>query len=143
MTTNRAQRRALKHKAETAAARLASQCYDFEGGGLARVTDPAAIAALARAFAHLLRNGGRPLAVPISEAEAAGFPRWTAERVPGGVTWLAVGLDTELRASYALQSALGGNRALSHEAARAIALSRLAGLCATAGFPMGMTQGRA
>ncbi len=49
----------------------------------------------------------------------------------------------DYRASYALQSAIGSDPALTHEAARERALSRLAGICATAGFPMGEPMGRA
>lgn len=59
------------------------------------VTDPAAIGALTRAFTLLLRFGGDPVAVPIAEAEAAGFPLWRDDVVSGGVAWLAVGIDSE------------------------------------------------
>ena len=137
MTLNRAERRAMKHKAGEVAAKLASRCYDFQAAALVPVTDSQAIVALTRAFTLLLRAGGQPMAVPISAAEAAGFPRWAADRAPGGVTWLAVGMDAERRASYALQSAASPERALARETARALALSRLAGVCATPGFPMG------
>ena len=96
-----------------------------------------------RAFTLLLRFEGKPVAVPLSEAEAMGFPAHKRACLPGGVTWLAVGLDPEMRASYALQSAAGPDRAAAHEAARELALSRLTGLCATPGFPMGPPRGRA
>lgn len=56
------------------AAKLASRFYDFQDGGIVPVTDPRAIGALPRAFTLLLRNGGQSLAVPLSEAEAEGFP---------------------------------------------------------------------
>lgn len=143
MTFNRAQRRAMKMNAKATAAKLAARCYDFHRGVIVPVTDKRAIAVLTRAFTLLLRAGGRPMAVPITEAEALGFPGHEITRLPGGVTCLAVGIDTEGRASYALQSAAGLDRAAAHDAARDRALSRLAGICATPGFPMGEAKGRA
>lgn len=140
---NRAQRRRMQHRAGDAAAKLASRCYDFHGSAILPVTDARAIAALTRAFTLLLRSGLQPVAVPISEAEAMAFPNHQCTCLPGGVSWLAVGIDVEWRASYALQSAAGADRALTHEIARERALSRLAGLCATPGFPMGQARGRA
>ena len=140
---NRALRRAAKANAKQTAAVLASRVYDFQGGAVVRVTDGRAIEALTRAFMLLLRFEGRPVAVPLSEAEVMGFPAHKRACLPGGVTWLAVGLDPEMRASYALQSAAGPDRAAAHEAARELALARLTGLCATPGFPMGPPRGRA
>lgn len=144
MTANRAQRRRMKGAAAPTAALMAARCYDFQSGGdLVRITAPAAVAALTRAFALLLRFGGQPVAVPIAEAEARGFPRWSREVVPGGVTWLAVGMDTEGRASYALQTASSPFTAFAHEAAREKALRSLAHVCATAGFPVSGSRGKA
>ena len=133
----------MKRHDKTTAAKLASRCYDFHKGAVIPVTDPRAIAALARAFTLLLRSGGEPLAVPLSEAEALGFPNHERDRVPDGVTWLAVGMDAEGRASYATHSAAAASKAVAHEVARDLALSRLAGVCATPGFPMGEARGRA
>lgn len=138
---NRAQRRSVRRNCQAVAAILAGRCYDFQGACMVRVTDALAIAALTRAFALLLRSRGRPVAVPISEAEAMAFPRPAC--LPDGVTCLAVGLDREGRASYVLQSAAGPDRATAHDMARERALSRLAGVCATPGFPMGEAMGRA
>ncbi len=144
MTANRAQRRAMKATAQAAAALLASRCYDYQGGGdLVRITAPQSIAALTRAFALLLRAGGKPVAVPIAKAEAQGFPRWSGPLALDGVTWLAVGMDKEGRASYALQTAFSPVNPFAHEAARERALHNLAQVCATAGFPMGEPRGRA
>ena len=144
MTLNRAQRRAFKRQAAATAALLASRCYDYDqGGAVVAVTHPRAVAALARAFTLLLRFGGAPVAVPLSQAEAEGFPRWRANRIPDGVTWLAVGMDLEGRASYALQAASSPAPALAHHAAEARALADLARICATRGFPIGATRGRA
>lgn len=140
---NRAQRRAWKRKAEATGAKLASRCYDFQDGAIVPVADPRAIGALARAFTLLLRNGGQSLAVPLSEAEAEGFPAYARNRPQGSVTWLAVGMDAEGRASYALHSAVSEARDMAHDAARSLALSRLAETCATRGFPMTPARGRA
>lgn len=138
MTANRAQRRMMKAHAKPAAALMASRCFDFHAGGdLAPITAPQSVAALKRAFTLLLRFGGKPVAVPIAEAEARGFPRWHDGVAPGSVTWLAVGLDREGRASYALQTASSPVLACAHEAARERALASLAHVCATAGFPEG------
>jgi hypothetical protein len=119
---NRAHRRAIRGSAKATAAVLAGRCYDF---------------------ALLLRNGGRPVAVPVSETEARGFPRWAAMTLPDGVTWLAVGMDGDGRASYSLHTASSPIRALAHDAARVLALSKLAAICATRGFPMGPARGAA
>ena len=144
MTANRAQRRRMKAEAKPAAALMASRCYDFQGGGdLVRITAPQSVAALTRAFALLLRFGGEPVAVPIAKAEAQGFPRWSDAFAPDGVTWLAVGIDREGRASYALQTASSPVVACAHEAAREKALDSLAQVCATAGFPLAEARGRA
>ena len=144
MSPNLAQRRAFNRHASTTAALLASRCYDYrQGGAVVAVTHPSAVAALARAFTLLLRLGGAPVAVPLPEVEAKGFPRWAANRIPDGVTWLAVGMDLEGRASYALQSAASPSLAAAHEAAKTKALAELARLCATRGFPIGHVMGRA
>jgi hypothetical protein len=136
MTVNRAQRRAMKATAQATAAVLAARCYDFHAGGdLVRITAPAAVAALTRALTLLLCFGGKPVAVPIAGAEARGFPRWRDDVAPGGVTWLAVCMDREGRASYALQTASSPFNGLAHETARERALQNLAKVCATTGFP--------
>ena len=142
MSMNRAQRRRMKAEAQPAAALMAARCYDFHGGGgLVRITKPKAVAALTRAFALLLRFGGKPVAVPIAKVEAMGFPLWRDASTPDGVTWLAVGMDPDGRASYALQTASSPLKALAHDAAREKALGNLTQICATAGFPMGAARG--
>ena len=82
------------------------------------------------------------MAVPIAKAEAQGFPRWSDAFAPDGVTWLAVGMDREDRASYTLQTASSPFNPFAHEAARERALRNLAQICATTGFPMGEARGR-
>lgn len=143
MSAPRTQRRLMRRKAGETAARMARCCHDFHGSALVPVTAAPAIAALTRAFTLLLRAGGQSMAVPISEAEALGFPRPARDRPPGAVTWLAVGLDPEGRGTYALHSAASPDRASAHEVARSLALSRLALTAAAAGFPMGATKDRA
>ena len=142
---NRAQRRAIARRADDTAAVMAAACYDFEGGGLVRITDLNAQAALRRGFAALLKAGGNPQATPLTQAEAEGFPRHKDNPLPGGVTWLAVGLDPDTRATYALQTARDdeGDDDRANEAARALALVRLASMAATRGFPVGKTRGTA
>ncbi len=135
MSLNRAQRRAMKRKAPAHAALMATCCFDFLKDGVQPITDPQAVAALSRAFRRLIEAGGQPLAVPVTEAEALGFPERQADHLPGAVTWLAVGLDVQGRGSYALHSALSPDRATAHDVARTLALARLAEVCALPGFP--------
>lgn len=135
MRLTRAQRRAMKRKAPATAAIMAACCFDFLKDGMKPITHPEAVAALTRAFRRLIEAGGRPVAVPVSETEALGFPERKADHLPGAVTWLAVGLDVQGRGSYALHSALSDDRATAHDVARTLALSRLADVCAVPGFP--------
>lgn len=60
MTLSRAQRRAFGANAGATAATLAGHCYDFERGGLVRITRPEAKAALTRAFTRMLKADCRP-----------------------------------------------------------------------------------
>jgi hypothetical protein len=132
---NRETRRALKREAPTYADKLAKSCHDFQGETLVQVTDPKAVAALRRAFRRMIEAGCRPVAVPVSEQEAEGFPCHVANRIEGGVSWLAVGLDPSRRGAYALQSATSNVRAAAHDAAKEKALASLALICAAPGFP--------
>ena len=137
MTRNRHQRRAMKRNAAASAAMLARCCFDYDGKAMLPVADPVAIATLERAFTRMLQAGGEPTAVPLSEAEARAFPFHEGEKrlLPGGVTWLAVGVDVSGRAVYSMQCAKDESRALAHEAARALALSRLSASLTQPGFP--------
>lgn len=135
MRLTRAQRRAMKSKAPASAAVMAACCFDFLKDGMKPITHPQAVAALTRAFRRMIEAGGKPLAIPVSEAEALGFPERKADHLPGGVTWLAVGLDVQGRGSYALHTALSEDKATAHEVARALALARLAEVCSFPGFP--------
>lgn len=137
MTRNRHQRRVLKRNAAATAAMLARCCFDYDGDAMLPVADPVAIATLERAFTRMLQAGGEPMAVPLSEAEARAFPLHEGEKrlLPGGVTWLAVGVDVSGRGIYSMQCAKDENRALAHDAARAMALSRLRASLDMPGFP--------
>ncbi|WP_170317583.1 hypothetical protein [Paroceanicella profunda] len=146
MSATRAQRRALRRQAEDVAARMAAVAYDFEGEQVERISDRHAKAALRRAFHALLLAGGEPLAIRLSEQEARGFPRYRSRELPGGVTWLAVGFDPAGHASYAMQSARangGISEEMSSEAAKVLALCRLAEIAARPGLPIGTPKGRA
>lgn len=137
MTRNRQERRALKRNAAANAVKLARCCFDYNGKDMLPVTDPVAVAVLERTFTRMLEAGGQPMALPISEAEAMAFPfhRGQVRIIPNGVTWIAVGMDVSGRGSYSIQCAHDENRALAHEAARAMALSRLRASLGEAGFP--------
>lgn len=132
---NRETRRALKRDAPAYADKLAKSCHDFQGETLVQVTDPMAVAALRRAFRRMLEAGCKPVALPISEDEAQGFPRHAANRIEGGVSWLAVGLDPSNRGAYSLQSAASNFRPAAHDAAKEKALANLALICSAPGFP--------
>lgn len=133
----RTQRRALKANAVALAARLAESTFDFEGGALVPVSDPKALGALRRAMTLMLRAGGEPVAVPVSEAEASGFPCHKDRQIPGAKTWLAVGLDVDGRGTYALHSVWAEAGSVAHDVARGLALARLEGLVKTKGFKVG------
>ncbi|MBL9050150.1 MAG: hypothetical protein JNK19_08575 [Tabrizicola sp.] len=125
----------MKSKAPATAAVMAACCFDFLKDGMKPITHPQAVAALTRAFRRMIEAGGKPLAIPVSETEALGFPERRPDHLPGGVTWLAVGLDVQGRGAYALHSALSEDKATAHEVARTLALARLAEVCSFPGFP--------
>lgn len=135
MRLNRSQRRAMKSRAPATAAVMAACCFDFLKDGMKPITHPQAVAALTRAFRRMIEVGGKPVAIPVSEAEALGFPERKPDHLPGGVTWLAVGLDVQGRGTYALHSALSEDKPTAHEVARTLALARLAEVCSFPGFP--------
>lgn len=131
---NREERRRLAAKAPALARLAAASTFDMGEDGLRPVIQRQAMAALQRAFERMLKAGGQPMAVPLSEAEASAFPAYCALPTPGAVHALAVGLDVDGRGTYALQSAAGANKAQAHEVARSLALARLAELMAIRGF---------
>ena len=60
MPLTRARRGAMKRNAADTAARMAAACCEFPSGGLVRITDRHAKAALRREFEPLLRAGRSP-----------------------------------------------------------------------------------
>ncbi len=105
----RASRAAWRAKADLCAALLARSCLDIGTGGSGpgrTVSDPLAIQVLERGFAHLLRHGGKPHVLRVSEAQALAFDPW--QPTPGASWFMAVGLDRLGRASYVLRPLLPG-----------------------------------
>jgi hypothetical protein len=136
---NREARRVLSAKARDVALQLSRTAMDYDPEGrVVRVVDPRARAVLARAYERMLRAGGAPQVLRVSDDTATAFPR--AGRRPEEVAgaWLAVGLDSAGLATYALRwlpcAPLdpAGQRAL----AEAVLLSALAVECARPGFPV-------
>lgn len=146
---NRSARRARRIAARELAAQAAAATYDYTASGdLVRVTDPRAIAVLRRAFAMTLRSM-EPITLQISEAEAASFPRWSGADA-GMIHVLAAWTDVDGRCAYHIRSgamrdlATGDTHAaLSVDLVEALARASLAELCATSGFPIDKTEGRA
>lgn len=146
---NRTARRARRNAARDLAAQAAAVTYDFTAAGdLVRVTDPRAIAVLRRAFGLVLRSM-KAVTMQISEAEAASFPRWSGADA-GMIHVLAAWIDVDGRLAYHIRSgairdvATGDtDAALSADLVAALARASLAELCATSGFPIDKTEGRA
>lgn len=131
---NREQRRLLAAKAELLARPIARDMMDFDGRKLTPVTDAAAVNALTRAIILMFKSGGEPVAIPISEAEAAGFPRNKRAALTGSKSWLAVGLDVDRQVTFATYSIRGNHTAMAHEVAREMALAQLAHASAVSGY---------
>lgn len=133
---NRNARRVLKAQAAKVAPLWAATCADFTEGRLQLIDAPAAVEALRKAFQRMLEAGGAPMAVPISEAAAMGFPARRAEPMPGAAHILAVGIDVAGCGTCALESVISEDRALAHEMGRRRALARLRAVCSVAGYPV-------
>lgn len=136
---NRTQRRAMKRNAPKLAAILSETCLDYYGGKLEPITDRPAVAALRLAYRRMLEAGGKPMAVPISEEAAMGFPVRKAKPMPGAAHWLAVGIDVAGHATCTLESAIADCRAVAHDAARDRALARLQRECSFGGYSTAST----
>lgn len=133
---NRTARRALKARAPTMARLWAATCLEFTGGRLQRVDAPAAVEAMRKAFQRMVEAGGAPMAVPISEEAAMGFPARRAQPMPGAAHILAVGVDVDGRGTCALESVISEDRALAHEMGRQRALKRLRECMAVPNYPI-------
>ncbi len=132
---NRSARRALRAQAERVAPMWAATCLDFSDGRLQPINDPAAVEALRKAFKRMLEAGGAPMAVPISEEAAMGFPVRRAKPMRGAAHLLAVGIDVAGCGTCALESVISEDRALAHELGRQRALERLRESCSVPGYP--------
>lgn len=142
---NRKQRRLIKSNAPTVAAQMAGQAYDYTPAGrLMRVTHPVAVAALTRAFQHMLANGCEAHTTRLSSTTAEAFPRG-APTPAGATSYLAVGLDPDGRGTYSIRSIMtpGAPANLADLLNRRAALLHLQELTKTRGFPMGEPEGRA
>jgi len=100
---NRHVRRKMRAQAAEIAAGISSRCLDFETGSPVAVTHPRAVAVLRRAFTMMIEQA-QPVAIQLSDSEASGFPNWR-ESSRGMAHSLAVGVDVDGRASYAVRSA--------------------------------------
>lgn len=140
---NRSQRRAMARNADATAATLAACCLDYRGSMMRRVDRPVAVAALTRAFALMLKAGGQPVSIRLTEAEAEAIARPGSPNIPGAVAWLAVGLDTIGMATYVMQDVFCLDREKASAAARRSAMAQLVEACQVPGFPMPEVMGRA
>lgn len=146
---NRLKRRLLKSEAARLAARLARSCVDYTSDGqVVRVSDYKAVRVLERAFATMLREGGEPAVIEITQEAAGAFPcgRGYAATAPlDAKAWLAVGLDREGRGTYSLRhlKIIGADRAEAEALAQIAMLGELEHETTRPGFPMGQPMGRA
>jgi hypothetical protein len=134
MTMNRTARRALKARAPAMARLWSLTCLDISEDRLQPINAPAAVEALRKAFQRMIEAGCRPMAFPISEAAAMGFPVRNADPMPGAAHILAVGVDVLGCGTCTLESVLSDDPALAHEMGRQRALARLRKVCAVAGY---------
>ena len=132
---NRTDRRALKAKAPAIARLWAATCLDFTGGSLQPIDARAAVEALQKAFRRMIEAGCAPMAFPISEEAAMGFPVRAAKPMLGAAHILAVGVDVAGCGTCALESVISGDRAFAHEMGRQRALARLRECCSVPGYP--------
>ena len=141
----RPQLRLLRRKADQIAAEMAASCLSYSPQGyLARVADSPAVRALATAFATMLRNGGEPAVIEITQEAADAFRRGSAPRATLDVKhWLAVGLDREGRGTYSLRhlEIVCADRAEAAAFAQIVMLGELARETGQPGYPMGAPMG--
>ena len=144
---NRQTRRMMQVEAVNLGRKLAASCLDYSpDGGLVRVVDIRAVRVLERAFTLLLWRGCKPLVVQIAAADAAAFPRRDGvPQVAEATPWLAVGMDGQGRANYALRWLWIDGKALADEQgiAELAMLAELSRETARHGFPMDQAMGRA
>ena len=97
----------MRAQAQRTAEILARHCVEYRGGGRCPVAHPAAVAALQRAFARLLTEGGEVVVLRIADATARAFPGCTAQGAPPEArAWLAVGFDAMGHGTYCVRHVL-------------------------------------
>ncbi len=136
---NRDARRRMAAEAKALAPRLAGTALDYdERGRLVPVSDARAQAVLCRAFERMLRAGGEPQLLQLTEDAASAFPRGGGAPDAKASAWLAVGLDRAGMATYALRWLdVSGCNPFERRAVAEMALfAELAVECGQAGFPV-------
>lgn len=136
---NRNLRRRMAANAGALALQLARTALDYDRSGrVVRVTEPAAQGVLCRAFERMLRAGGEPQVVRLSENEAASFPRGGQVPAQGASAWLAAGVDRAGLATYALRwlDVSGLEPMAQRDCAEFALRAALVIECARSGFPV-------
>ena len=146
---NRQTRRRLAAHADALSVLWARSCLGY--GRCVRpvlVQDARAVQALESAFSKMLRAGGEPMVVAVSNEVADAFPLQCAgDAVLARLAkaWLAVGIDRDGRATYAMRRlVIGGvSAAEERDLAEVAMLGELAKELNAPGFPAGTSAGRA
>jgi hypothetical protein len=132
-------RRRLAAEAKALSVRLSRTAMDYDREGrVVLVADARAQAVLCRAFERMLRAGGEPQLLQLTEDAAAAFPRGGNAPDTRASAWLAVGLDRPGMATYALRWLdVSDCSPLERRALAEMALfAELAVECARTGFPV-------
>ena len=97
----------MRAQAQRTAEILARACVEYRGGRRRPVAHPAAVAALQRAFARSLAEGGDVVVMRIDDATARAFPGYTPQGAPPEArAWLAVGFDALGHGAYCVRHVL-------------------------------------
>ncbi|MGG7644486.1 hypothetical protein ACQ5SP_06705 [Rhodovulum sp. YNF3179] len=132
-------RRKIKQQADSIGLWVAKTTVSRDQSGqLAAIEDPNALRALQRGFAALVRNDFEPVALRLTESEAAALDA-EGHAIPGADCWAGFGLDVDGRASWVTLYACGVGMSVEDEAVNAetLTLERLAAHCNTSGLPDG------
>lgn len=136
---NRQARKAMAANAKGLALKLSRTAMDYDqAGSIVRVSDERAQAVLARVFERMLRAGGKPQVMRLTEAQAQAFPRAGGSPVPGASAWLAAGVDRAGLATFVLRwlGAPGLDPIAERELAEATLRAVLSVECERPGFPV-------
>ena len=145
---NRNARRKFAANAETLSVLMAASCLGYsKAGSMGRIKDAGAIKTLERAFALMLRQGGEPVVIQISNEVANAFPFQSVPRAMLAFSpqaWLAVGIDREGRGTYAMRRLViaGATEAQERDIAEVAMLGELARELNIPGFPRKSMAGR-